>query len=682
MGGGLKRVRARRAAVLVLPLALAACAGAPFGAPAVSQEEQRAFDRAVARRDTDPGAARAALEAFLAAHPEGPLADDAELALGEIARKEGDADAALERYGRVITDYPRGDAVDLARVRAAELERARGDVEAARAVLARARLSRLEPEDRHAAYRLLAELAPDPVARVHWLALLRSEVAEDEVGAVDSQIDALLTTLDADDLERVASRLRERPPAARVELARAERALDSADLDAAERALERARRLPLAPRYAPRLAALEERLRRREAGPIDVSDLPTFADLMRRERPETGSAAGSLGVVLPLSGPFAHFGEMSLYGVLLAAGVFDPEGSQAVRVVVRDSGGHPARAAAAVRELAEDESIVAVVGPLLFAECEAAAAAAQHAGLPLLALTAREEVARDRDYVFRLRTRPEEEVQLLVDRARQLGAERFAILYRNDAYGVGLRSLFWDTVEQRGGRIVGVASYDPQATDFAEPIRRLVGYTLLGDEEKQLIRKREGMRERARRLPAEEALELRERAKELTTAEGAPLPPIVDFDALFIPESHENVVLIAPQLAFHEVQGARLLGPAGWYDPELVRLAADHLEGALFAAHFYPESPVPWVQAFTADYEATYAQSPEEFGALAYDAANLVLVQLARGRDTREAVRDGVLGMEAYGGVSGVLEMRADGNAHKRPYLLGVEKGHVVQFED
>ena len=41
------------------------------------------------------------------------------------------------------------------------------------------------------------------------------------------------------------------------------------------------------------------------------------------------------------------------------------------------------------------------------------------------------------------------------------------------------RSAFWDAVEARGGEVVGVASYDVDATDFAEPIRRLIGYDML-----------------------------------------------------------------------------------------------------------------------------------------------------------------------------------------------------------
>jgi len=676
--------RLARSALALAALALA-CATPPWGTRPVTVEEQRAYDAAMTQAESDPAAARAALEAFVATWPDGPLVDDAELALGEIARRGGDPETALLHYYRVTTGHPGGDRADEARVRIAEIERDRGNPDAARKILGRVKLSRLSEKDARSAYRVLADVAPDPVARLRWLSVLRAEVSETEVDAIDVEIDAVLASLDAGDLERAARQVGDREPAARVQLARAERALDANDLETARDALERAGKLPLSPRHAQRLAAVSERLRMREEGPTDVSQLPTFAAVMRRPLPETRSASGTLGVVLPLTGPFARFGEESLHGILLAAGIFDQaagDGGPRVQVIVRDSRGSPEGAAAAVRSLAEDSEVSAIVGPLLSAECEAAASVAQRERVSLLTLTAHEEIAHERSHVFRLRTRPLEDVQLIVDRARSLGAERFAILYRDDAYGRGLRSLFWDTVEDSGGQVVGVASYDPKATDFKEPIRRLVGYVLLDDEEKKLIGRREAMLERARRLPAEEALVMRQRARELTRSDGKPIPPIVDFDALFIPGIYENVVLIAPQLAFHDVTRTRLLGADGWYHEDLVRLAGDHLEGAIFAANFYPESPVPYVKSFTERFAATFDRQPGLFAAQAYDAANLVLVQLAKGFDDRQAMRDGVLSTEAYPGVSGVLTMRSDGNAHKRPFLLGVERGHVVHYDD
>ena len=136
----------------------------------------------------------------------------------------------------------------------------------------------------------------------------------------------------------------------------------------------------------------------------------------------------------------------------MAAGVFDEidavaveneEGervppAQGVRLIVRDSAGSPERAAAAVAELAAIDDVVAILGPLLAAEAEAAASAAETAGVPLLTLTSREDVAAEREGVFRLRTTPDDEVSFLVDHAvDELGAERFAVLYPADTYGRG-----------------------------------------------------------------------------------------------------------------------------------------------------------------------------------------------------------------------------------------------------
>jgi hypothetical protein len=228
---------------------------------------------------------------------------------------------------------------------------------------------------------------------------------------------------------------------------------------------------------------------------------------------------------------------------------------------------------------------------------------------------------------------------------------------------------------------VAVAAFDPDATDFAEPIRRLVGYELLTREEKEALKEREKMLRRAVRLPPEEALALRQEARAMTTKQGGPLPPIVDFDVLFVPESHEKVVLIAPQLAFHEVVGTRLLGASGWHHRDLLPIAGRHVRRAVFTSHFFAESELPLVRSFNDRYLAAFEAPPEVFAAQAFDAANLVLMQLARGRDSRDAVRRGILSTREYPGVSGVISMRADGNARKRPFLLGVERGRIVQVE-
>lgn len=671
----------RRMAGGAVLLLIAGCSGLPVTTgPSVTESERTAYAATARRTGAET---EAALVAFLEAHPGSALADDAAVRLARMAADRGDAETAAKNYGWAARYHPNGDHADVARLGLARIELDRGNRDAASARLRAIRLSRLNDADRAAAHRMLVDAAEDPVERLRWLAQLRHATADADAAAlIDVEIDQELLYLDRGALQSAADQIGRAVPAARALIKAAELSLDADDIGAAKRQLGRAARLGVAPAYEGRLAAVSERLRLREEGPVDVAALPSLAEAAGRFAPSTRGAVGSIGVVLPLTGRFSRFGDESLQGVLLAAGVFEAEahGSE-VRVLVRDSAGRPEVAARAVRELAE-AGVSAIVGPLLREECEAAARAAERAGVPLLALTAREEVSAGRPFVFRVRTRAEEEVQVLVHHAiRNLGAQRFAVLYPRDAYGRGLRTLFWHEVERQGGRIVGVAGYEPGATDFAKPIRRLVGYGLQTNAEKAVLKEREEMERKSRRLPAEEAAALRLEARELTGPDGAPLPPQVDYDALFIPESHDKVVLIAPQLAFHEANGATLLGPNGWHHSDLVKIGRHHVEGAHYTVHFHAESKVEPVRRFSERYLDAYARPADVLAAQAYDAANLVLIQLARGRESREEIRDGVLDVASYPGVTGTLTMGADGNARKRPFLLRVERGEILAVD-
>jgi branched-chain amino acid transport system substrate-binding protein len=101
-------------------------------------------------------------------------------------------------------------------------------------------------------------------------------------------------------------------------------------------------------------------------------------------------------------------------------------------------------------------------------------------------------------------------------------------------------------------------------------------------------------------------------------------------------------------------------------------VARQHVSGAIITTPFFLDSSVPFVSDFVTGYRRTFSADPDAYAAEAYDAANLVLVQLASGRDDRDGVRAGLLDTRAYPGATGVLTMNPDGNARRRPFLLRV----------
>ncbi len=676
---------ARRRALAGVLLAAAlglACAGMTPAA----LEGRRAYQQALTELASDRMRGIAALDAFLTRNPTSLYADDASLRLAELALEDGNTVAAERRLRWAVENLPRADKTDAIRLELARLQLERGEAEIAAETVQPLRLSLLGSERRRKAHALNAEIARargDAAAELRWLGRVRADQTDPNRAAdVEARMDEILAELSGEELEGAARELGRRLPAGRIWLARAERAVSAGQTSIAVGALGRAGALPLTRGEAGRLAALKSRI---SATSVEQSQLPSWEGREGRASIDIEGARATIGVAVPLSGPYARFGEETLQGVLLAAGAFDPErkGASGVRVVVRDTAGDPDQAARVVGELADEPDLIAIIGPLRGPCAEAAAPVAEDREVPLLTLTRRESVPGLGRFVMRLGATPRLEAELLADYAiTELGLRRFAILYPDVEYGRELRAAFWDAVEGRGGEIVGVGRYADNATDFAAPIRRLIGFEFLNGAQRGALAERAKLVKRAKRLPPEAAQELRDEAAEMKASDGSPLPPFIDFDALFIPDTHENAGLIAPHLAFHEVTGVRLLGTAGWSHPDLLELGGSHVNGAIFASPFYAESTVPFVAEFVRRFERSFGRPPTDLAAQSFDAAHLVLLQVARGAGAREAVLAGLLGVRQVVGASGVISLGPDGTAWKRPSLLGVERGRIVSVDE
>ncbi len=631
-----------------------------------SDAERREYDAAIASARKDSRQGRARLASFLDRHPDSTLADDAVVPLARLEAKAGNSTQAEKRLRDVLRTHAKENRADAARLELAKLLAARGDSEAAWKVAERMKPSLLADAERRDAVQFLAGLAQkrgDTAAQLEWLGRLRTMASDDaEVASIDRQIDAVIARLPVDGLIRAAERLGRRIPATELWLRAGELSLRAGDRSGASHALSEAERLPLQPAEAQQLVHLQALLQSGSGGPIDRSSPPPppLSEVAGLEDANPAAhATGSIGVVLPLSGSLAAPAEDVLRGVLLAADSFGagPD-APGLRVLVRDSAGHPERAADAVRELGQRGDVGAIVGPLTKEEVEAAGVAAQEVGLPLLALTRHEGVARDRAEVVRFGLTRRMEAEVLADHAAlALGIGRMAILYPKDEYGREFEALLWQAIEARGARVVSVAGYAPTATDFAAPIRRLLG-----------------PQSAASQTPTEPL-------NDPSGPASAGPPPLLDFDAIFIPDAHDKVALIALQLAASQVHGVKLLGPSGWHNPALTRVAGPTVEGAFFSSGFDPSHSSPLVQDFVARYRAAYGREPTPFAAQGFDAANLVGLQLRNGAKSPADVRNGLVTTERYPGVSGVTSIGADGDARKRPFLLEVREGRMRSLE-
>jgi branched-chain amino acid transport system substrate-binding protein len=367
-----------------------------------------------------------------------------------------------------------------------------------------------------------------------------------------------------------------------------------------------------------------------------------------------------LGCILPLSGPgAASFGEPSLSGVELAIHAFEPEYEGInLRLIVKDSQSSPSRAAEAVEELVRQEGVLAIVGPLLRATSEAAAKKAEELSVPLITLTTKDDIAQESDFVFRNGVSYPLQIRSLVTYAIDyLGLFRFAVFYPYDGYGKTLSSLFIDEVYRQGGDVVILEQYANSQMDFGPEIKRMVK---IQDE------KTTGREERR------------------------DYNPIIEFDGLFIPDQADRIAQIAPQLAYYDVYGITLLGTNAWNNPTLLEKAAKFVQDALLVDEFFSGSQSPVIRDFVDLYGVTFDEEPTILAAQAYD-ATAILVNLLEERSilSREAMREELVRIQGYRGVSGFNGFDPTGNPKKTPVLLTIQgrgfrelSPQVLRFSD
>jgi len=92
----------------------------------------------------------------------------------------------------VVRNFPRSNRVDAARLGVARIQFERGNLEAAVALMSEIRLRELSDDELREAHQLLVKTARDPVAKLEWLAKLRSDQADsDERARIDAEIDEI-----------------------------------------------------------------------------------------------------------------------------------------------------------------------------------------------------------------------------------------------------------------------------------------------------------------------------------------------------------------------------------------------------------------------------------------------------------------------------------------------------------
>ena len=288
-----------------------------------------------------------------------------------------------------------------------------------------------------------------------------------------------------------------------------------------------------------------------------------------------------------------------------------------------------------------------------------------------MTLSQKEDLEGLGKYVFRIAMTNRNQIKRLVSYAMdELSMTKFAIMYPTDNYGQELTKYFWDEVLIKGGEITAVQPYKVKQDDFRDDVRKLLGsyYTWPRKTEYNEIKKK---------IEEDTAASTSKKKKDKEVS----LPPILSFDAVFIPDDARTAAQIAPYLPYYDARDVVLLGPNTWNSPQLISRGGDNVEGALFIDGFSSSPNFEEGKAFIKNFKSAFNSAPGVLEAQAYDGTNVIIKAIKRGSQTRDSLKSSISGSGTFTGATGKISFTSDGETQKELFVLGVERGKIVLKE-
>jgi len=346
----------------------------------------------------------------------------------------------------------------------------------------------------------------------------------------------------------------------------------------------------------------------------------------------------AIGVIAELSGDIPAVGascknaaEMAVAEINEAGGVKVAGKAHRLRLVVEDSKGTAAEAGEALKRLASEDKVFAIVGPNASVGAIPAAQVAEEGKIPMITpWSTNPQTTAGKKWVFRACFTDAFEGHVLARFATgYLHATKAAVLYDPDSQAPKSQAeLFRKDFEEAGGKVVAFETYKTGDKDFAPPLSRI--------------------------------------------AAAAP-------DLIFLPSYYNEVPL---QLKQAHKLGIKVpfLGSDNWSSPELVKMSGADAEGATFCNHYAPEVRVDAVARFVTPYKNKYGQTPDDVAALTYDSFKLLAKALAgASRLDRDAIRESLSKIREFEGVTGRMTFpEGQGDPVKSAVMMRVEGGKPV----
>ena len=353
----------------------------------------------------------------------------------------------------------------------------------------------------------------------------------------------------------------------------------------------------------------------------------TFIITIFLARKKTSTSELEIGAILPLTGPAANHGQDAKDGINLAINDINVKGgilNSKIKVIFEDSRSTTEGCVSGIQKLIQVDRVPVILGPISSSDVLAVAPIVGKNKTVLFTPSASSaEISQVGDYVFRNSVLAEPQGQRMADFCfNRLKQTASAILYINDDTGRAYFESFKDAFEALGGKIVLIESYNRDDTDFRTHIAKIKS----------------------------------------AGANSVYIPAI--------PQTMGNIIKQSAELGYKPF----FLGNIGIEGEDLLTITKGIGKKVFYTSVMVDEK-------FSKKFEEYYGRIPLIAASLAYDAAGIVGIAIAKaGSGSADEIKKAIYEITNYSGVTGFIRFfDRNGDAQREIIIKTIEEDKFVQ---
>jgi hypothetical protein len=394
---------------------------------------------------------------------------------------------------------------------------------------------------------------------------------------------------------------------------------------------------------------------------IDPDVLPTpFYNiyeplLLASYRP--AQATVTFGVVVPLSGKNRELGQSFLQGVQAAVDSY-PAQDRNISFLVYDNRSREIETVRAVRSLAHNPRVLAVLGPLDTRHALLAATTLMQTRIPiLLPFTVQDGLTSLGDHIFQLNSNLEIRGRLAARYAVQrLGLNNIAVLAPADEFGQDLVDAFVRELDRQGVAPVAVEWYSgvPQNLSRQFKALRRVAWDLQPAEtvDEDLLGMEIDSLDAMFDISVEDFFEFPELEEERPAKVDSSKVPLTTIEALYLPVHPEHLTYLGTQFPLYSLK-TQLLGNEYWQNLDVLNQdnIGPHVDSLIIITDFFVKHRIDRGLKDPVLRRSFYH---------GYDSSHLLLAVLASAQPSREAVIDRLSSVDEFRGYAQYFSFAGD----------------------